>query len=847
MAKKISGLTVAITADTKGVTSGLKDITTESVKATNNLKQVESLLKLDPGNTELLAERQKLLADSISATSKKLEALKAAQADVNREFQAGNISDAEYIAFQRELVQTEKRLNDLKTAEQDAGKSTKDLGKNIDDTDKETSEFADTLKNAVVASAQVAATAIAAIGTAAAAAVTGIIDLANETAKLGDDIDKSSQKLGMSAESYQEWSFIMKHSGSDIDKMTTSMKKLADAATDPSDAVTEAFSKIGMSMDEVAAMSQEDLFAATITALQGMESGAERTAIANDLLGKSAMDLGALLNTSAEDTQAMREQMHELGGVMSDEAVKNAAAYEDSLLNMQTAIDGFKNGIANSFIPSISQVMDGISGIVSGQEDGTDTLIIGLENFVESVGTTVDSMRGKLETIAGTIADAILKSLPDILELGVDIVLGLVDGIVKALPKIAQSAVTIMNKLMDGVLKIMPELMGAGVDVITTLIIGIGKSLPTLIPSAVKAITTLVQGLVDSMPQLIRAALALIQGLADGLLRALPQLLNALPEIINSLVDGLLTEIPTIINTGIQLLTAIVSALPTIISKIVEVLPDIVFGIVDALMDNLPLIINAGFDLLTAIIDNLPEIIAEIVTAIPLILAALWEGFSERFPDMAQWGVDLFKQLIERGDEIMQKIAGLVPQIITKIRTAFMEKYSDLQNMGMRIFENIQTGIQSIMSNAWNWGADLISNFVSGITDNIWQIINAGIDIGNTIRDYIGFSEPEKGPLSDFHTFAPDMMELFAEGIRDSEATLAAQFNRSLAGITSAQPAIQPSMQAAKAPIFNVNVNVGSIASDYDVSRMTDIMISEISQGLAHLQSRQNALLGANN
>ena len=133
--KKISGLTIAINADTSGVTKGLGSVSEESKKLSNNLKAVDSLLKLDPTNTELLAERQKLLSQNVETTSKKLEMLKAAQEDVNKAFEAGTISDSEYIAFQRELVNTQKRLDDMTKTEDDAASATKNLAKEVDNAD----------------------------------------------------------------------------------------------------------------------------------------------------------------------------------------------------------------------------------------------------------------------------------------------------------------------------------------------------------------------------------------------------------------------------------------------------------------------------------------------------------------------------------------------------------------------------------------------------------------------------------------------------------------------------------------------------------------------------------------
>ena len=1053
MAKKISGLTIAINADTNGVTKGLGAVSEESKKLSANLKAVDSLLKLDPTNTDLLAERQKLLQESVDATSKKLEMLKDAQDDVNAAFESGKISDAEYVAFQKEIVYTQKRLEDLTGQMSDLSKESETVktpleklngtisdqkaelerlsteyqnavlsegkdseaavkleteykklnselkenqsklddaksasaslsaeekktispvdslrksisdqkdelerlteerrnailtdGKNSDsvknldakikeltseisseekqlesldeasdeasksteELEKDTSALSDTLKNGLVAGAEAAAVAVAAVGAAAVAAVKGIVDLANETAELGDSIDKSSQKMGISAEAYQEWDFILQHNGASVDNLQAGIKTLSKQMVNAKSVIDgttladeelenqlasgeitleeynkaydelyesayqgiDAFQQLGYSMNDLEQFgSTEEMLADVISRLQEMPEGAERTVLATSLLGKSAIELGALLNSSAEDTEALRQQLHDMGGVMSDESVKNAAAYEDSLQNMQTAITGIKNGIASNFIPSLTTVMDGITGIVSGQEEGTDTLISGLENFVESVGTTVNSMRGKLETVSGMIADAISKSLPDILELGVTVVEQLGEVILKSAPDLLDSGLEIIMNLADGLIRNAPKIGNTVILIISSLAKKISTFLPQILPSIIAAVTGLVESIANSaLPDLLDAGLLLIDGLATGVLSALPILLNKLPSLIESIVTFLLNGVPKIFQAGVQLLSTLSSAIPDVINSLVSVLPQIVFSVVDCLMENLPLIYDAGSVLLTSLLDSLPEIISQIVVAVPLILAALWEGFSERFPDMAQFGIDLFKQLIERGTEIREKIVQLIPKIVSSIGSAFMDKYNDLQSMGMNIFDNIATGVRNVLSGAWNWGADLITNFVNGITANISAVVSAATSIGQTIKDYIGFSEPDKGPLSNFHTFAPDMMELFADGIEENSDLISKAFDDSLSdisgnlngsianvrkigdtrGITAASSEITQPSSATSAPsqTINVSVSVGSIASDYDTYRMTDQMVMQLSAQLAKLQSRQTALVG---
>ena len=111
--KKVNGITIAINADTNGVTSGLKELTTQSVSLTKQLKSVEAALKMDPTDTEMLTLKQQLLAESVETTRKRLEALRGAQEDVKKAVESGSIGTDEYIAFQKELIETEKRMKDL--------------------------------------------------------------------------------------------------------------------------------------------------------------------------------------------------------------------------------------------------------------------------------------------------------------------------------------------------------------------------------------------------------------------------------------------------------------------------------------------------------------------------------------------------------------------------------------------------------------------------------------------------------------------------------------------------------------------------------------------------------------
>lgn len=573
MAKKVSGLTVAINADTSGVTSGLKDITAQSIALSQQLKTVDKLLDMDPGNADVIATRQRLLADSLETTKKKLEALRGAQEDVERAFERGEIDSSEYVAFQKELVQTEARLRDLQEQSDDTGNDLDKLGDDIDEETEETKEaeeetekFGDKLKNGLAAGAEAAAASIAAVTAATAAA---IVEFASDVAEYGDEIDKTSQKMGMSAEAYQEWDAIMQHSGTDISQMTSGMKRLAEAVEAPTDKTTEAFKKIGISIEDAARMSQEDLFAATIEGLQKMESGTERTATASALLGRGAMELGALLNTSAEDTEAMRQKVHDLGGVMSDDAVKASAAFQDSLQDMQTAFAGVKRGVAGTFMPSMTQMMDGIGWLVSGHEEGMADIEEGLDSFLENLGDMADKA-----------AEMASKLLPAIAE-----------GITKNLPKLVQPAIKIVASLGKTIVQNLPLLVTAAKDIIISLAQDLSKALPELVPSIVGIVLDIVDTLTDpvTLSELIDASIAIIMALADGIIGALPQLIERLPELVEKIVDGIIDNLDKLLDAAEQLVRKFAEYLfnPENVDKFLtagmDIITKIVKGIGDAL------------------------------------------------------------------------------------------------------------------------------------------------------------------------------------------------------------------------------------------------------------------------
>ena len=106
----IKGITIEIGGDTSKLGKALQNVEKQSKSLSTELGQINRLLKLDPGNTELLAQKQKVLAEAISSTAKKLETLKTAEAQVQAQFERGEVSEEQVRALQREIIQTEGKL-----------------------------------------------------------------------------------------------------------------------------------------------------------------------------------------------------------------------------------------------------------------------------------------------------------------------------------------------------------------------------------------------------------------------------------------------------------------------------------------------------------------------------------------------------------------------------------------------------------------------------------------------------------------------------------------------------------------------------------------------------------------
>ena len=371
-------------------------------------------------------------------------------------------------------------------------------------------------------------TVVSAVGSATGAFIDGV----GSVSEYGNNIDKMAQKMGMSIESYQEWDAVMQHSGASMEAMKSSMKTLANAAESGS----EAFTQLGISQEEIANMSQEQLFERTISALQNVEDSTQRTYLAGKVLGRGATELGALLNTSAEDTQAMRDRVRELGGVMSEDAVKAAAAYQDSLQDMQTAMAGFGRGLVADFLGPFTEIMDGITTIFSGDaEGGVGKIVTGISDIGTAIVNGVPELAAHASELVAGVIGAIAEGMPEFIAQGTEMVANAATGFIEGLPEMITSAGELVTQVINYLMENGPQMLEQGVNMVTQIAGGIVQNLPAIVTAIASVIVQILASIGEHLPEILQKGIELLGQLLAGIVEAIPKIPGEIAKVINGI------------------------------------------------------------------------------------------------------------------------------------------------------------------------------------------------------------------------------------------------------------------------------------------------------------------------
>lgn len=365
-----------------------------------------------------------------------------------------------------------------------------------------------------------------------------------------------------------------------------------------------------------------------------------------------------------------------------------------------------------------------VSGSLSSVKAAWANLMAGMGDKNADLKNLIKEMVSTVKTFAKNIMPVIKQALSGVTTL------------------ISELAPDIAAELPQLVSDLLPQLIEAGTQIFQALVKGISDNIGTITQAAITAVTTIATALIQNTGPLVQALATIITTIAQALPTILPDLTEAIKQQMPLILQAILDSLPAIIECATQIIVTIAETLANNINLIVDGAVKIIDTLAMSLSDSdtakklTEAAFKIVFTLTKEIVKNLPDILASGI----LIAVEIVKG-------IAQGMVDFFAPV---SDALSDKLLDLTDW--------FSRKWNDFKE----------------------WGSDMIQAFIDGIKEK-WQSLKDTVcDVASSVKDFLGFSEPDKGPLSNFHTFAPDMMDLFAKGIADNEDTITMQFNRSL-------------------------------------------------------------------
>ncbi|MBT7123272.1 MAG: hypothetical protein HN948_09730, partial [Clostridia bacterium] len=703
MAGSVKGITIEIGANTTALGKALEDVNKKSRGLQSELRQVESLLKMNPGNAELIAQKQELLAKAVANAKDKLDTLRSAQAQVEQQFTSGKISDEQYRAFTREVAKAEGEVNkfgnelqqmgaaaeraDDKVA--DVGDKAQKAGRDMENASEKAHKLSGALSGIAGGIGRAAVVGIAAVGAAAVAAGAGIAKITLGAGKAADELITLSNKTGIGTGMLQEMAYAARFIDVPLETMTDSMFKLTrsmDMARDGLKDQAEGFEAIGVATTNAdgSLRDSKQVWLETIDALGKVTNETERDAIAMQLFGKSAKELNPLIATGSEELSKLAIEANQLGVVLGDDAVSALGEFDNKMQRLKATGSALGQTLGAAVAPAIGVLADNMRLVASSVSEAIQT-----GNWDE-VGNTISAMMtdigGRIANalpqiaeqgakIIGGLAESVITSLPQmlpaLLSAALDIFQSIISAIAENGPALAAMVVDMVSQLAMFILQNLPVVLSAGMQILIALIQGIVQSIPQLIPAIVTAITQIIQTLVQNLPLILQAGLQLLMALVQGIVDNLPALITAIIDMIPVVVQTILESLPMIIEAGLQMLLAIINGIVTALPMLIQAIVDMIPMVITAIVDNLPKIIEASIQMLVSlvlgIVDALPQLIDCIIEMIPKIIKAIIDNL----PKIIQAGIKIIISVItgivEAIPQLIKGIVEMIPQIVQAI------------------------------------------------------------------------------------------------------------------------------------------------------------------------------------
>ena len=770
MASRIKGITVEIGGDTTGLEKALKGVNS-SIKTTQSaLKDVERLLKLDPTNTELLTQKQKLLKDAIASTSEKLETLKEAQKQAKEQLERGELGQDKYDALQREIVETEQELKRLQEQAATTSVTLEKIAAAGDKFEKAGDSITNAGKQISVASAAVTGLGVAAVKTAADfdSAMANVAAISGAT---GDDLqalrDKAremGEKTKFSASEAADAMSYMAMAGWKTGDMLSGIEGIMhlaaasgeDLAT-TSDIVTDALTAFGLTAEDSAHFA--DILAAASsnanTNVSMMGETFKYCAPVAGALGYSAEDvaeaIGLMGNAGIKSTQAgtaLRTMMTKLQGelklsgeALGEVTIQTANAdgsmreLSDILADCRTAFSKMSESEAAAAAETLvgKNAMSGFLALMNSAPGDIDKLRNAIENCdgsAEDMAAIMqDNLNGQL-TILKSQLEELAISFGEMLMPVIRKVVSAVQGFVDKLNNMdeAQRKTIITIGLVIAAL-------GPFLVILGTVISTVGKSMKAYASAAkgikklmvaVKSGTGIFGKLGTALGGISAPVLAIVAVIAV-LVAAFTHLWKTNDGFRENII-ATWTQIKETVNNFCQGIVDRLNSLGFEFSSITEVLK----AVWDGFCNLLGPVFEGAFRFISDTLSTVLDVILNTVDFFIAVFSGDWEGAWEAVKNIFS---SIWNGLVSWFTNILETIKGVLDVALGWIGTSWEQVWTNVKNF----FTNIWNGIKDFISSTINSISTTISNVITGIkttVSNVFSAIKTTIsNIFNGIKD----------------------------------------------------------------------------------------------------------------
>lgn len=785
MASRIQGITVEIGGDTTKLQTALKGLNGEIKSTQTALKDVEKLLKMDPGNTELLAQKEKLLAQAVDETKQKLETLKTAAEQANTALANGDISQEQYDALQREIVETEQKLRSLETqANQSAtavqkiaatGESLKTTGDNISNAGKKLLPVTAAVTGLGTASVTTAAnfeSSMSQVQATMGITKDSMSTLDGQSVNTMDALSNLAKEMGAStafsatecAEALNYLALAGYSTQEMADTLPTVLNLAAAGGIDlasASDMVTDAMSALGMETAEADTMVDQMAKTASTT----------NTSVAQ--LGEGILTIGA----TAKSIKGGTAELNTALGILANNGIKGAEGgthLRNIILSLQNPTDKAAAqmealGVSvydsegnmrsmNDILGDLNTSMEGMTSedkanIISTIFNKTD--LSSVNALLANTGSTWDSLQSSIENSAGAaqqMADTQLDNLQGQLTLlksaleGLAISFGqLLMPALKSIVGAVQKVVDWLNSLDEGTKKVIVTValvagaLGPVLIVVGKVISAVG-TIMTIIPKLGGALKA-VQGAMAAFNAVCAAnPYVLIIAAIVALIAIFVVLWNKC-EGFRNFWKGLWEGIKNIVSTVVEALkgffTGVIDFVKNNWQGLLLMLVNPFAGAFKLLYDNCE-----GFrNFINGILEKIKTALTNAWTAITTGIQTAWNAISSFFTTIWEGIKNIFSTVLEAIKIAITTYINAYKLVITTVFNAIKTVITTIWNAISTFFTTILNAIKTTFTTVWNaikTAVTTVVNAIKTVITTVWNAIKTAITtVMNTIKTTI--------------------------------------------------------------------------------------------------------------